>query len=475
MQRFMDKDFLLTTQTARVLDHMYAAKMPIIDYHCHLSPAEIAEDKRWSNISELWLGGDHYKWRAMRSCGIDEACITGNASDYEKFRAWCRCMPQLIGNPLYHWSHLELRRYFDCDLIINEKNCDAIWRLTAEKLADPAFSAKGLITRSRVKLLCTTDDPCDALADHEKIAADKAFTTRVLPAFRPDKVLALDKPGITAYFARLGDANGVKITDLASLEQALTVALDRFAAHGCLTADHGVNDAVTFVKPDPYHAEQILKTALASDGRDVSPEQAALFRAQMMRFLGREYVKRGWVSQIHFGVLRNPNARMFDRLGPDSGFDVIHGGSSIAPLAALLSYLESEDALPRTVLYSINPAEDAAVAVLCGAFQRGNGSGRPTVTQGSAWWFNDNLDGMRRQMQTLANESAFGHFLGMLTDSRSFLSYPRHEYFRRILCALIGDWVESGLYPADMEALAQMVCDICYNNTKDFFGFTIEH
>ncbi len=475
MQKFMDKDFLLTTKTAQILYHMYAAKMPIIDYHCHLSPAEIAEDKRWSNISELWLGGDHYKWRAMRSCGIDERCITGDASDYEKFRAWCRCMPRLIGNPLYHWSHLELRRYFDCDLIINEQNCDAIWQLTAEKLADPAFSAKGLITRSRVKLLCTTDDPCDSLEYHAAIAADTGFTTRVLPAFRPDKVLAIDKPGIAAYLARLGEANGVTVTDLATLEQALIVALDRFAAHGCLTADHGVNDAVTFVKPDPYHAEEALKAAIAADGRGITAEQAALFRAQMMRFLGREYVKRGWVSQIHFGVLRNPNTDMFARLGPDTGYDIIHGGSSIAPLAQLLDYLESENALPRTVLYSINPAEDAAVAVLCGAFQRGNGSGMPTVTQGSAWWFNDNLDGMRRQMQTLANESAFGHFLGMLTDSRSFLSYPRHEYFRRILCGLMGVWVESGLYPADMEELAQMVCDICYNNTKDFFGFKIEN
>ncbi|MBQ8397932.1 MAG: glucuronate isomerase [Clostridia bacterium] len=475
MQKFMDKDFLLTTKTAQLLYHMYAAKMPIIDYHCHLSPAEIAEDKRWSNISELWLGGDHYKWRAMRSCGIDEACITGDASDYEKFRAWCRCMPQLIGNPLYHWSHLELRRYFDCDLIINEQNCDIIWQLTAEKLADPAFSARGLITRSRVKLLCTTDDPCDQLEYHAAIAADERFTTKVLPAFRPDKVLGIDKPGIAAYLARLGEANGVAVTNLSTLEQALTVALDRFAAHGCLTADHGINDAITFVKPDPYHAEEALGTALASDGRDVTAEQAALFRAQMLRFLGKEYVKRGWVSQIHFGVLRNPNERMFNRLGPDSGFDVIHGGSSVAALGQLLNYLEREDALPRTVLYSINPAEDAAVAVLCGAFQRGNGSGMPTVTQGSAWWFNDHLDGMRRQMQALASESAFGHFLGMLTDSRSFLSYPRHEYFRRILCQLLGDWVESGLYPADMEALAQMVCDICYNNTKDFFGFKIEN
>lgn len=473
MRPFMDKDFLLTTQTARLLYHLYAAKMPIIDYHCHLSPAEIAEDKHWSNISELWLSGDHYKWRAMRSCGVDERCITGDASDYEKFRAWCHCMPSLIGNPLYHWSHLELRRYFSCDLILNEQNCDVIWALTAEKLASPDFSARGLITHANVKLLCTTDDPCDSLDAHTAIAADDTFKTQVLPAFRPDRVLTPDRLGFAAYLDRLSQSSGIQITDLPSLEAALTVSLDRFDAHGCRTADHGINDAVTFVHPDPYHAGQVLTAALASDGRDVSAQQATLFRAQMLRFLGREYVRRGWVAQIHYGVLRNPNSRMMDKLGPDTGYDSIHGGPSTAALAALLDYLDNENALPRTVLYAANPADNAAAAVLCGAFQRGDGSGKPTVTQGSAWWFNDHLDGMRAQMQALANDSAFGHFLGMLTDSRSFLSYPRHEYFRRILCQILGEWVESGLYPADMEALAQLVCDICFNNVKDFFGFTL--
>lgn len=472
MKPFMDKDFLLSTETAQILFHNYADKLPIIDYHCHLSPKEIAEDKHYSNITEVWLYGDHYKWRAMRACGVEEKYITGDGSDYEKFSAYCACMPKLIGNPLYHWSHLELQRYFDCDLVICPENCEEIWRITAEKLALPEMGAKSLIEGSNVVLLCTTDDPMDSLEYHKQIA-ESGFGTKVLPAFRPDKGINIERQGIAAYYKALGESTGVEITDLASLEKAYLVSLDRFEALGCRTADHGMDDAVEFVKPDAYHADEILKKAIASDGKDVSREELALFKSQMLRFFGIEYKKRGWVMQIHYGVKRNPNSEMFAKLGPDSGYDCINGSISTAALASLLDYMKSSDGLPKTVLYAANPIENAAIGTLCGGFCAGDGSGKPTVTQGSAWWFNDNFDGMVAQMKSYANLSAFGNFLGMLTDSRSFLSYPRHEYFRRILCRVVGEWVEEGMYPADYDALAQLVADICYNNTKSYFGFEI--
>jgi len=472
MQQFITNDFLLTTSTAKTLYHTYAETLPIIDYHCHLSPREIAENKQYANITEVWLYGDHYKWRAMRSCGVDEKYITGDASDYEKFRAWCGIMPKLVGNPLYHWSHLELRRYFDCDLILNEDNCDAIWALTAEKLQSPDMTAQALITRSHVAIVCTTDDPADSLEYHKQIA-DSNFTTQVLPTFRPDAALNIDKRGITAYIKCLGEANDVDITDYESLKVAMTVALDRFTAAGCRVADHGISDALTFAVPNEYAAGEIFKKALANDGKGMTPEEMTLFRSQMFRFFGQQYVARGMAMQLHMGVLRNPNTEMFQKLGPDSGFDTIYGPSYIPALAALLNYLNEADALPRTVLYPINPTDNAAIGTLCGTFCVGDGTGVPRVTQGSAWWFNDHIDGMRTQIRSYAALSALGNHLGMLTDSRSFLSYPRHEYFRRILCAQLGEWVEAGQYPADYDALAQLVIDICYNNTKKYFGFDI--
>ena len=472
MKRFMDEDFLLNTETAQVLFHNYAEKLPIIDYHCHLSPKEIAEDVHYTNITEVWLYGDHYKWRAMRSCGIDEKYITGDASDFEKFKAYCSAMPKLIGNPLYHWSHLELQRYFDCDLVINEENCEEIWKIAAEKLAQPDMSAQQLITKSDVVLLCTTDDPADSLEYHKQLA-ESGFKTKVLPAFRPDKGMNIERKGIAAYLKTLSDSTGVEIVDIDSLEKAYLVSLDRFDALGCKTADHGMDDGVVFTKPDKFHANEALKKAIASDGADVSYDEAVMFKSQMIRFFGCEYKKRGWVMQLHYGVKRNPNSEMFAKLGPDSGFDTINGNITAEKLIAMLDYLKDNDGLPRTVIYSINPIENAAIGTMCGTFCAGDGSGKPTVTQGSAWWFNDNLDGMVAQMRSYANLSALGNFLGMLTDSRSFLSYPRHEYFRRILCRLIGEWVEEGMYPADIDALAQLVADISYNNTKDYFGFEL--
>ena len=470
MKNFMDENFLLETEVAEALYHTYAANLPIIDYHCHVSPKEIAEDKQYNNITELWLGGDHYKWRAMRCNGVPEEYITGSASDYDKFKAWCKCMPKLIGNPLYHWSHLELRRYFDCELIINEENCDEIWAICNEKLRDPSMSVRNIIKNSGVEAVCTTDDPCDNLEWHKMLAEDSSFDVKVLPAFRPDKAFAVDKPGFASYIAKLSEVSGINVVDADSLKLAFMQRLDHFQNFGCKTADHGLDGYTEFAEASNYELNEIFKKALASDGNGITPLEAAKMRTEMLAFLGSQYKCRGLVMQIHFGVLRNQNARRFKTLGPDTGFDTLGNYDMISPLSRLLDKMDSQDKLPRTVLYSINACDNAAVAALCGCFET-SGDGKPAVIQGSAWWFNDNLDGMRRQMTDLANLSSFGQFLGMLTDSRSFISYTRHEYFRRILCDLIGKWVENGEYPCDIDTLAELVADICYNNTKSYFGF----
>ena len=471
MKSFMDKDFLLESPTAVRLYEEHSSKLPIIDYHCHLVPSEIAENKKFSNITELWLYADHYKWRAMRSCGVDERFITGDASDYEKFSEYCRVMPLLIGNPVYHWSHLELRRYFDCDLTINSANCEKIWEITSEKIARDGYGARDYIVNSNVLLVCTTDDPSDDLHYHRQIK-ESGFEVQVLPAFRPDKGLNIERHGITEYIDKLAKSTGIEISDYDSLCRAYTVSLDRFEKLGCKTADHGMDNYISFCKPDAYHANEIFKKALASDGADISDDELALWKTQMMRFFGLEYVKRGWVLQLHYGVLRNPNKKMLAKLGADSGYDTIHAKNCIADIASLLNYLEENNALPKTIIYPVNPSDNAAVGTLCGSFCRGDGSNKPTVVQGSAWWFNDNIDGMEAQMKSLANLASLGNFLGMLTDSRSFMSYPRHEYFRRILCNIIGGWVERGLYP-DYDAAAKIVERISLYNAVDYFGFKI--
>ena len=471
MKPFLDQNFLLNTEVARELFHNYAEKLPIIDYHCHVSPKDIAEDKQYSNITELWLGGDHYKWRAIRSAGVPEKFITGDASDYEKFRAYATVMPSLIGNPLYHWTHLELQRYFGCDLTLSAETADEIWKLTSAMLAEPDMSVRNLIRRSNVDLICTTDDPADSLEYHAMLKKDDSFQTKVLPAFRPDKAFNINKPGLGAYYEKLGAAAGVTITDVASLKQALAARIEFFDSMGCRTADHGLDEFPMFAAPNEYAANEAMKTALASDGRDVTPEQLSVLKCEMLLFLAGEYRRHGWVMQIHCGVWRNTNSKAFAALGADTGFDAI-GGNNIIDFARLFDLMDRHDALPRTIVYSIDPSDNAALGALIGCFQTA-GDGWPRMMQGSAWWFNDTLDGMTAQMKQLANLSVFGKFLGMLTDSRSFTSYPRHEYFRRILCRILGEWVEEGLYPADMETLAQLVCDICYNNTKNYFGFKV--
>ncbi len=472
MKKFLGEDFLLKTETARQLYKNYASKLPIIDYHCHVSPKEIAENKRYSNITELWLGGDHYKWRAIRSCGVEEKYITGDASDYEKFKAYASCMPKLIGNPLYHWSHLELKRYFGYEGILNESTADEVWTLCNEKLASPEMSAKSIIKMSGVELLCTTDDPIDSLEYHKMIDSDKDFGVKVLPAWRPDKGLKADLPGYRAYIDSLSAVSGVNITSAATLKEAYKARLDFFDAAGCRTADHGIDNYIPFrLTRCDKDIDDIFVKAYRSDG-DITKEEAEAFRTAMYAFFGGEYVKRGWVMQLHYGVTRNPNTALYKKLGPDTGFDCIDGNSTSAlNLSKLLNFMFMHDSLPRAVVYSINPNDNEAIGSIIGAFQTDSEGGMPRVMQGSAWWFNDNITGMRAQMISLANLSAFGNFLGMLTDSRSFISYPRHEYFRRILCDIVGDWVENGEYPADYDSLAELIMDICYNNTKNYFNF----
>ena len=472
MKKFMDRDFLLDSDVAVKLYYDVASKLPIIDCHCHLSPREIAENKKFSNITELWLYADHYKWRAMRSCGVDEKYITGDGSDFEKFRELCRIMPHLIGNPVYHWSHLELQRYFDCDLTINSANCEAIWKHTSEKLARDRLGAQDYIKNSNVVLLCTTDDPTDDLRYHKEIS-ESGFDVKVLPAFCPDRGFDIKRRGFVDYIKNLGDITGVSITDLDSLCRAYTVSLDRFASLGCKTADHGLAGYDSYVKPDPYHANEIFKKALASDGRDVSESELALWKTQMMRFFGLEYVKRGWVLQLHYGEHSDYRKKVFDNSRADLCHNRIYAKNCVVEAVALLNYLQCNNALPRMIIYPTNPSDSEAAITLCESFCRGDGSMMPTIVRGNNWWINDNVEGIVSQIRLMGNVPAFGCLLGVSTDAESFISYSRHEYFRRILCNIIGEWVEKGLYPNDFDTLSALVSRISYENSKNYFKFEI--
>lgn len=468
MKKFMGENFLLTTESARKLYHDYAETMPILDYHCHINPEQIATDYRFSTITEAWLGGDHYKWRLMRNAGVEERYITGDASDWEKFQAYARVLPRAVGNPLYHWTHLELKRYFGCDLIINEENARQIYDWCNERLKEPDMSVRGIIKRSNVKLICTTDDPVDDLHWHEVIAADPTCEVKVLPAWRPDKAVNIDKPGFADYVRRVGEVSGYAVDDMAGLYSAIRSRLDFFGKMGCVASDHGL-DYVPYAPASDEEIDTIYKKALA--GGDVTADEAAKYQTAMLLFFGREYAERGWAMQIHYSALRNPNARMFRQLGPDSGFDSMGQTQCLKSLSQLMNALEEESKLPRMVLYSLNSADNEILDVIAGAFQDSSCAGK--IQHGSAWWFNDTKTGMEAQMTSLANLGVLGNFIGMLTDSRSFLSYTRHEYFRRIMCNLIGGWMEEGEYPADFETAGQIVKDISFNNAVRFFGFNI--
>ena len=462
----MDKDFLLETEMAQKLYHEYAAKMPILDYHCHINPQEIAEDRKFENITQVWLGGDHYKWRQMRSNGVEEKYITGDASDREKFQKWAETLEKAIGNPLYHWSHLELQRYFGYYGALNGETAEEVWNLCNAKLQEDGMSARNLIRQSNVTLVCTTDDPVDSLEWHEKIAADESFEVRVLPAWIPDKAMNLEKTDYLEYLKKLEVVSGVKIDSFASLIEALRIRMDYFAEHGCSVSDHGL-EYVMYAPASEEEIEAIFAKRLR--GEAVSRADELQFKTAYMVALGREYHKKNWVMQLHYGVKRDNNGMIFGKLGPDAGIDCINNYAPSSEMADYLNALAITDELPKTILYSLNPTDNAAIGTIIGCFQSEEARGK--IQQGSAWWFNDNKQGMIEQMTSLANLGLLGNFIGMLTDSRSFLSYTRHEYFRRIMCNLIGGWVENGEYPADEKVLGRMVQDISYNNAVRYFGF----
>lgn len=465
MKKFMDDSFLLSTETAKILYNEYAKDMPIIDYHCHLSPQEIFENKTFKNITEAWLYGDHYKWRVMRANGIDETYITGDADDYEKFLAWAKTVPLTIGNPLYNWTHLELQRFFGIYDLLNEQSAPAIWEKVNALLAGEGFGARDIIRKFNVEVICTTDDPVDSLEYHRKIKADESFNVQVLPSFRPDKGLNIQNEGFREWVEKLASVSGINIQNFADFLQAVESRIDFFHQNGCRVSDHAL-DEVVFDQASKEEAEKIFAKALS--GEALSVDEETTYKSFVLVFLGEAYAKRGWAMQYHMKALRNTNKRMFAELGPDTGFDSINDGRIAKPLSQLLNALEEKDSLPKTILYSLNPTDNDVVAAMTGNFQ----GGIPGKIQfGTAWWFNDQKDGMLDQMKTLANLGLFGRFIGMLTDSRSFLSYTRHEYFRRLMCDLVGSWVENGEVPDDMEMLGEIVQGISYNNAKNYFQF----
>ncbi len=464
MTAFLTEDFLLTTETAKELYHKFAADAPIIDYHCHVSPREIYEDKRFSDMTDIWLGGDHYKWRLMRANGIDEYYITGDAPAYEKFLKFAEALPKAIGNPMYHWCHLELKRYFGYDGILNTETAPAVWKLCNAKLKENGMSARAIIKKSGVKFIGTTDDPIDPLEYHKLIAADKTFDITVAPSFRPDKALNIDKAGWLDYIRKLSEVCGYEINSMSSLKKALSDRIDYFASCGCKASDHGL-DFMVYDEASDEELEVVLSRGLA--GETLPSAEAEAFKTSLLVHCAKEYVRVGIAMQLHYNCLRNPNSAMFAKIGPDTGFDCIGPNDGCRKLASLLDRLYRENSLPRTVIYSLDASDNAFIDTIIGAFQGTEIPGK--LQHGSAWWFNDHKQGMRDQLVSLANLSLLGNFIGMLTDSRSFLSYTRHEYFRRILCALIGEWVENGEYPNDEAALGNIVRGICYENAKHYF------
>jgi glucuronate isomerase len=470
MKKFMDKNFLLETKTAQKLFFEHAAKMPIIDYHCHINPQEIAEDKKFKNITEAWLGGDHYKWRLIRSNGTEEKDITGTeSSDRVKFQKFAEALEKSLGNPLYHWTHLELQRYFGVKKPLSGATAEEIWKTCNAKLKTKSMSVQGIIKQSNVKVICTTDDPISDLAWHKKIAADGKCAAKVVPAMRPDKPLHIAQPGWNKYIKELGKVAGVKsIATIEGIRKAMKQRMDYFEAMGCRATDHALEYA--FYRPaTDAKVNAVIKKAMA--GKALTAEETETYETALLLFLGEEYATRGWAMEIHFSALRNTNSAMYKAMGPDTGFDCI----SAAPeynakgLAGYMDALNAKNKLPKMILFSLNPNDNAMIGALIGCFQGSEVAGK--IQQGAAWWFNDTKRGMIAQLDSIADLSILGNILGMLTDSRSFLSYTRHEYYRRILCNWIGNKVENGEYPADMKVLGKMVEDICYNNAAKYFGF----
>ena len=464
MKNFLDQDFLLETNTAKTLYHNFAAKLPIIDYHCHLPPNQIADDSNFKNLTQIWLYGDHYKWRAMRANGIPEKYITGNASDYEKFEKWAETVPYTLRNPLYHWTHLELQRYFDVYDILSPATARKIYDECTAKLQTPEYSVRRLIQKMNVESIGTTDDPLDDLLSHQKINAD-GFSVKVLPSFRPDKAMNADHvPEFNTYIKKLAVISGQQITNFNQFLDALKSRHDFFAQQGCTVSDHGLEQLYCEEYTDT-EIEGIFSKILAQ--QVLTSSEVLKFKSCMLINLAVWDHEKGWVQQYHVGALRNTNTRLLDQLGPDTGFDSIGDFSQAAGLSKFLNKLDSTNRLTKTILYNLNPADNEMLAAMAGNFNDGTIAGK--IQFGAAWWFLDQKHGIIDQINSLSNMGLLGRFIGMITDSRSFLSYPRHEYFRRILCNLIGNDVENGELPADTEWLGKMVENICYFNAMKYF------
>jgi len=466
--KFIHDDFMLETDEAVRLYHEYAKGMPIIDYHCHLQPEEVAEDKRWDNLTQVWLYGDHYKWRAMRSNGIDEKFCTGAATDRDKFDMFAATMPYLLRNPMYHWSHLELARYFGIDdLVLSPKTADEVWERSLERLQDAGMSARGLMLQSDVALVCTTDDPTDSLEYHQAVAADGTFAPQMLPTWRPDKFLAIDKGYLwTSWIEKLEERSGMSVDSFIGLLAALQKQHDFFNSVGCRLSDYGLE----MVDAEPYKDSEIEKAfELGIAMQKVPVDLVKKFRSALLYELIKMDANSDWTVQIHYGALRNNNSRMGALLGPDTGFDSIGDWPIAESLSRFMNRLDFEEKLPRTILYTLNPRDNEVLSTMLGNFQDGRTVGK--IQLGSGWWFNDQIDGMKRQMEALSQMGLLSRFVGMLTDSRSFLSYTRHEYFRRLLCNILGDDMVRGLIPHDYDLVGRMVSDISYNNAARYFGF----
>jgi glucuronate isomerase len=469
-KQFIHKDFLLENTYAKTLYHTYAEQLPIIDYHCHLPAREIADNKQFGNLTEIWLYGDHYKWRAMRSAGVNEYYITGEASDWEKFEMWAATVPKTIRNPLYHWTHLELHRPFGITgKLLNEKTARAVWNQCNAKLARKDFSTQGILKHMNVEIVCTTDDPTDTLSSHERYASQPKRPTIMIPAFRPDKAMAVDNPkAFTTYMQALANAAAVEIKDFDTLVQALRKRHEYFHAHGCRLSDHGIEMPYA----DDYTGAEVNDVVRKlRNGMAVSPEESGKFKSALMFEFGIMDHEKGWVQQHHIGALRSNNTRALQKLGPDTGFDSIGDFEIARPLAKFLNRLEAVDKLPKTILFNLNPRDNELLATMIGNFQDGSIAGK--IQYGPAWWFLDQKDGMTKQLDALSNMGLLSQFVGMVTDSRSFLSYPRHEYFRRVLCNILGTEMSKGLIPIDLKLIGAMVQDICYYNAKRYFQFPI--
>ncbi len=466
MKKFMDENFLLQTETAKELYHNHAVDMPIFDYHCHINPQEIADDKQFENITQIWLYGDHYKWRAMRTNGVDEKYCTGDASDWEKFEKWAETVPFTLRNPLFHWTHLELKKFFGIDKILSPATAKEIWDECNAKLQTPEYSVRNIIRMANVNTICTTDDPIDSLEHHQKIKAD-GFEVAVLPAWRPDKAMAVENTAAYKnYIALLGKASGMTINSFKALLAALDKRHQYFHENGCRLSDHGIETAIA----EDYTAEEIESIfSKIIEGVDLSGSEILKFKSAMLYEFGILDHSRGWTQQFHIGAIRNNSTRLFNKLGADVGLDSIGDFEIAKPLSKLLDRLDMEDKLCKTVLYNLNPRDNELIGTMIGNFQDGSVPGK--MQFGSGWWFLDQKDGMEKQMNALSNLGLLSRFVGMLTDSRSFLSYTRHEYFRRTLCNLLGNDVENGEIPHDMELLGKMVEDICFNNATAYFNF----